>query len=231
MPQTNISVKEIIENARHHVTEEQLEILSCMLIQGKRSARGRRWNETSKRLAVALHCQSPKAYRLIRALFPLPSVNTIRNTLNKLCIEPGFPESIFKGLQERTKTMQDDEKMCTLLFDEMAIKKHYYYDEKRDKVGGREDFGLYGSSKTLAGQALTFMIRSIKGGWKQALGYVFSKGGAKETVLHQLILKCISKLNDIGIIVKVIICDQASMNRKLFEKLGVTSGPVFIKDS
>ena len=53
-------------------------------------------------------------------------------------------------------------------------------------VGRREDYGCLGNSKAPAAQTLTFMIRSIKGGWKQALGYGLSKYGIKDKYLISL---------------------------------------------
>ena len=217
------SAREVLEGARHHLTDQQYEFLGCQLIQGKRPARGRRWNEPSKRLAVALHTQSPKAYRFLRVLFPLPSIGTIRNTLKSISVEPGLNNSIFDGLEERVKGMNDDEKVCTLMFDEMSIKREFFYDQKRDTVGGREDYGIFGNSKAPAGQALTFMIKSIRGGWKQPLGYVLSKNGINEEMLRVNVKECICKLERIGVRVKVIVSDQCGVNRKLYKSLGVTT--------
>ena len=66
--------------------------------------------------------------------------------------------------------------------------------KKRDSVGGREDYSLYGNSKAPASQALTFMIKSMKGGWKQALGYELSKNVIKEKMLRDIVKNCICKL-------------------------------------
>lgn len=67
------------------------------------------------------------------------------------------------------------------------------------------------------------MIRSIKGGWKQVLGYVLSKNGIKEDMLRQIGRDCIEKLEKIGVCVKVIVSDQCSVNRKLYKSMGVTT--------
>ena len=120
------SAYEVLEGARHHLTEEQHEFLGCQLIQGKMSTRGRRWNKTSKRLAVALHTQSPKGYRLLRCLFPLPSIGTIRNTLKSISVEPGLSNSISEGVEERVQGMKENERVYTLMFDEMVIKKEFF---------------------------------------------------------------------------------------------------------
>ena len=58
------------------------------------------------------------------------------------------------------------------MFDEMAVKKEYFYDGKGDSIGGKEDYGVFGHSRAPAAQALTFMTRRIRGGWKNLLSYV-----------------------------------------------------------
>lgn len=40
--------------------------------------------------------------------------------------------------------------------------------------------------------------------------------------MRNLLFECISKLVGIGIIVKIIVCDQGSVNRQLHEMLGVS---------
>ena len=30
------------------------------------------------------------------------------------------------------------------MFDEMAVKKEYFYDGKGDSIGGKEDYGVFG---------------------------------------------------------------------------------------
>ena len=141
------SAREVLHGAQHHLIDQQLEFLACELIQGKRSQHGRRWNEASKKLVVALHTQSPKGYRMLRCLFPLPSIGTIRNTLKCISVEPGLSQSIFEGLENKLKGMHGSEKVCILMFDEMAIKKEFIYDQKRYSVLGTEDYGPYGQSK------------------------------------------------------------------------------------
>ena len=228
-PQMEASPNDILERARHHLTEQQQDFLACQLIQAKRTGRGRRWSDASKKLAVALHTQSPKGYKFLRSIFPLPSVSTVRNTMQNIRVEPGLTNAILEGLRERIKKLDKNERVCVLMFDEMAIKKEFFYDQKGDMVGGREDYGHLGNSKAAAAQALTFMIRSLKGGWKQALGYVLSKNGIKEEVLNKLVHEYISKLTEIGLSIKVIVCDQCGVNRKLFKNLGISvEKPFFV---
>lgn len=57
----------------------------------------------------------------------------------------------------RATSMTAAERMCTVVFDEMAIKRHFDYDAKND--------GIYGASPT--GEAMVLMVRGILGKWKQ----------------------------------------------------------------
>ena len=41
---------------------------------------------------------------------------------------------------------------------------------------------------------MTYKIKSMKGGWKQTLGYVLSKNGIKEEILREIVKDCICKL-------------------------------------
>lgn len=61
----------------------------------------------------------------------------------------------------RATSMTAAERMCTVVFDEMAIKRHFDYDAKND--------GIYGASPTgeAAKQAMVVMVRGILGKWKQ----------------------------------------------------------------
>ena len=53
--------------------------------------------------------------------------------------------------------------------------------------------------------ALTFMIRGIRGGWKQSLTYVLLKNGIKAEILSKLLNEAIQKLSDTGVCIKVIV--------------------------
>ena len=71
------SGNDILEVDLQHLTETQLEFLACQLINAKMTARGRRWSNVSKGLAVALRTQAPKGYLLLSNMFPLLSISTV----------------------------------------------------------------------------------------------------------------------------------------------------------
>lgn len=59
-------------------------------------------------------------------------------------------------------TMTPVERMCTVVLDEMAIKKQFYYDRTNDAICGVSGSGA------AAKQAMVVMARGILGKWKQA---------------------------------------------------------------
>ena len=52
--------------------------------------------------------------------------------------------NIFEGLSQKIKNVQKRELVCVLMFDEMAFKKKYFYNEKGGSIGGKEDYGVFG---------------------------------------------------------------------------------------
>ena len=57
--------------------------------------------------------------------------------MKSISVEPGLSNSIFEGLEERVKRMKENERLCTLMFDEMAIKKEFFMT-KKESVGEGE---------------------------------------------------------------------------------------------
>ena len=93
---------------------------------------------------------------------------------------------VSKILKRKAKLMNKNEKMCSLMLDEMSIKKGLKYDPSTDTVEGYEDFGTKGSSK-IASHALVFMLRGITSNWKQPISYYLSD---VSTVLDPLVIHC-----------------------------------------
>lgn len=62
--------------------------------------------------------------------------------------------------------MREDEKLCVLVWDEMAIKPGLTYCARRDIIDGFET-ATGGDQRLRATHALTFMARGITKNWKQ----------------------------------------------------------------
>lgn len=194
----------------------QIKLASC------KSRKGHRYTNEMKALCLTLYHQSPKCYRLLKKMFRLPSVQTLRNCMQKVNIRPGFHHSILEGLKAKVENMSEKQKLCAIVYDEMAIKENLVYDVERDSVEGLEDSGTGGRTGYVANHAGVFLVRGLIEKWKQPVGYVLSSGPVNAKDLKQLCLQCIDRVQSVGLIPKVILCDQGSNNRSMLTSLGVS---------
>ena len=74
--------------------------------------------DTIKQFATTLHFYSPRAYKFVRRSLHLPCPSTIRFWAAAINCEPGFLKNVIQHLQN---SLEEDDKDCFLLVDEMAI--------------------------------------------------------------------------------------------------------------
>ena len=120
--------------------------------------------------------------------------------------------------------------ICSLMLDEMSIKKEVSFDGKRFK--GHVDLGngVEDDSLPYAKEALVFMVVCVNSSWKVPCAYFFIDGlGGTERA--NLIKLCIQRLSDIGIRVISVTCDGPSTHFKMFKELGVSLEPQNINPS
>lgn len=191
-----------------------------------RKLRGARYSNEMKNMAIVLHYCSTKAYRQMRKFFTLPSVNTIQGWLSKLEVKEGYTKSILQLLKIKVARLPADEKLVTIVLDEMSITQRLTYvaNAKVDyfqgfptKVGNEDN-----SLTQRANNALTIMVKSIKSGFKQAIGYFFNASSANASRLKEIVNEGLKVVTETGLIPKMITCDQNSTNRALFKTFGVT---------
>ena len=197
----------------------QLHFVISQIRVGLRGPRGRRWTVADKTLALSLLHSSPKTYRLLRSIFTLPSVCTLRNIVRQVEVYPGFNEYILHALKLKIVSMPAASKLVAILLDEMSIKQGVSYDRHMDVVEGF----CHGQTGQMANYALVFMVRGLIEKWKLPVGYFLSSGPMKGATMKDLLFDGITKLHAIGLTVMLVICDQGSTNVNLFETLlGVT---------
>lgn len=187
------------------------------LCQKKKS--GYRYAVKDKMLALSIYYQSRKAYKLLRKIFILPSRSTIQASLQNTNISPGFNNLVFNALQLKVQSMDIKDKNVALVFDEMSLKSALVYNTGLDLIEGFEDLGELGRTMYVADHALVFMVRGLYSKWKQPLAYFLTSGPVKGQTLQTLTKMCIDKLNDIGLEVNVLICDQGTNNRNFLDTL------------
>lgn len=73
-----------------------------------------------------------------------------------------------------------------------------------------------------ANSALTFMVKSMKSGFKQAIGYFFNNSSSNSSRIQTLVKQAVKLVSDTGLIPKLIVCDQSSVNRSLFKSLYIS---------
>lgn len=205
----------------------------------------RRWSSEIKSTCLSINFHSPKCYDFIRTFLPLPSPVTLKAPMNNLNIKPGFCDDAIHILKSAVQTFSDIDKYCVLTFDEMSLKAGLDYNEKYDIIEGFETLGKNEASKketlekketskkkTLGkkktskketsqkngNEGFVFMVRGMFTNWKQPISYFISNNGMKATDLMNLLTSALELLKEIGLKVKVVVCDMATVNQSLFKK-------------
>ena len=114
--------------------------------------------------------------------------------------------------------------ICSLMLDEMAIRKHISWDGNRfcgyvDVGNGIED-----DTSPVAKEALVFMVVSFTNSWKVPCAYFLIDGlsGAERA---NFITVCIQRLSDIGVKVVSLTCDGPSCHFSMLSDLGASLSP------
>ena len=60
------------------------------------------------------------------------------------------------------QSLDELDRCCTLMFDEMSLCSGLYYERHKQKVCGFEDLGPLGTTSNCANHVLVFMIRGMR---------------------------------------------------------------------
>jgi len=114
-----------------------------------------------KAFALALSFYSSKAYNYVRRIFNLASPHpaTLRQWYKGLNGRSGFTEEALAALSIRVQEAQRENKqvICSLMFDEMAIRKHVEWDGKTFVGYADVGSGIDNDSVPIASEALVIM--------------------------------------------------------------------------
>lgn len=195
-------------------------IMINMQLKGRKKART--WSKKERKLAITIYYKSPSCYNYMRRNgVILPSPVTVRRWLRTARFMPGINPRYLKNLKMKCETLDSVGKKCVIILDEMAIKKNLEFNDSLDLVEGFEDLGKIGRSSILATQALVFLVRGLFHKWKFPLAFYLTKG-ATGSILKTILEEVVDELRNIGFDPKLVVCDQASSNRKMYDMLGVT---------
>lgn len=162
------------------------------------------------------------AYRFLKNILQLPSSRTLRRVTEKIDIMPGLNDIIFNSIELKMKNLKDDAKDFMLCVDEMAIKTNLFYNLSKDCIIG---FNNSYDQKTYepAKHVLCFMIRSLNYNLKQPVAYYFINNSCTGITLQNTIVAVITKLQSIGINIRVFTTDQGPNFYSFSTKMHVSS--------
>lgn len=182
----------------------------------------RKWTDSERMIALSLYYQSPKAYRFLGKVMKLPSKSSISRWLQHIRVEPGLNRYMIMLLEARVKNLNEIDRECVLLMDEITLKKGLRYCKMRDIVVGYTDDGVERTA-VMATSALVFMVRGLFKHWKQAISFVFTASNLKSSSVKQYVVQIIEALQGIGLRVRAIVSDQGGTFSKMFREWGVTT--------
>lgn len=223
----------------------QNEVLKC-LASGIKS--GKSYSAEVRKFCLELHFQRPSAYRYVRAAFEnhLPHERTIGlwyqfsnvNQGNGVCQEA------FERLEQIVKQMNGEKLICSLIFDEIYIRKQILRCRESSEYVGYVTYGSEFNNSLrqerdtddddaydeeldeydeeelpCANQAIVFMLCGLNKRFKLPIAYEFirSLDAFQRANLTMLIIK---KITQSGIRIANLTFDGYSANHKMCELLG-----------
>jgi hypothetical protein len=164
-----------------------------------------------KIFALSLLKHSPRAYKLLKKTFALPSRKTLMALLNKVPFGCGVNKKILESLHQTVKKKETLDRYCCLAFDEMSLEPSLTYNKKEDAIDGFIDCGS-GKKKEFADHAMVFMARGLKQKWKQPIAYFFTSAGMSAADIARNVKNIIGELQRVGLNVIATVCDQSTSN-------------------
>ena len=178
--------------------------------------------------AMTLKFYSAKAYNYVRKSFNLglPCASVIRSWYSSMNGEPGFTKDAMTAMKAKVLAAKRDgqEVVCTLMFDEMAIRKHVEWDGKRFRGFVDLGTGIDDDSVPEATDALVFMAVAVNSSWKVPCGY-FLVNGLSGNEKANLTKDCIAKLHDVGVKIVSFTCDGPTSHQSMLKALGARLTP------
>lgn len=202
-----------------HISKEVFQLLSShvkLRLKGKR----KQFPLWHKKLALHLNFCGPRAYRLLSSYFTLLSRHSPRGRLSNVKMTLGIIPGIMSFILTRTQSWNKHDCICTLIFDEMVLKKYLSYDKAQDVVLGFRDDGSEWIS-TIANSAMAVLLTGISRKWVQPVTYTIWHTSTPSSVIRNLLVSLIEQLKGIGITVNAVICDQGASNVSLANQQGV----------
>lgn len=135
----------------------------------------------------------------------------------------GLDEKFFKAFATKMASKRPMERRGMLVLDKIQVRKELAVNSKTMTYSGFIDHGQPDPDcKELADHGLVFAFAPFADDYLQPIAVFASKGPTKGTVLSQLVLQCILKLEEAGVHIDGIVCDGATTNRTMWKNFGIS---------
>ena len=214
----------LLENTFSGVSRKMME----RLVQQKKKKSSSAYPPELRSFAITLKYYSSKAYQFVRKSFDLalPHPSVIRSWYSSIDSEPGFTKPTFSALAAKVAASKKtgEKVICSLMLDEMSIKKHFEWNGKEFKGFVDIGTGVKNDSLPAATDALVLMVVSLNSNWKIPCGYFLINGmTGKEKA--SLVTTCLEKLHDVGVEVVSFTCDGPYAHFAMLRALGAQLSP------
>ena len=212
------SVESVIESLVPFLSQDEHSLVAAQI--RLRAGKKKHYPESFKAFAISLYYKSPACYRFLQTRYKLPAKSTINLWLSKLRFQEGFCCNLLKLLKLRVQRLPPEDRCCSLIADEISLKKSVDYCASADKifgVGRKEE-----REEEFVNGAMVFMVAGLKAKWKQAVSYFFVKNAMPSEELGAVIRQTLDMLKDSGLSVQAFSSDQGSNFSSAVASLGIT---------
>ncbi|KAL3245355.1 hypothetical protein MRX96_046990 [Rhipicephalus microplus] len=182
------------------------------------------YTESILRECVLWKACSNKRYEYVRTrgLFKLPCRATLQKYIGHSTGEIGVTSLITERLRAEFQVLQvEQEILCSLIIDEMAIQQKVMYDRQLDTVFGLVDMGPEQQScatPEVANRLLCFVLRGLSTAYVITVGYFFTRCLRSEQ-LCSMTMNVMKAVENVGFRVTRIVTDNHQSNVALFKSL------------
>src|SRR5688572_2750174 len=111
--------------------------------------------------------------------------------------------------------------LCSLIFDEMSIRKHVQWNGKENIGFVDLGTGIDDDSMPVATEVLMFIVVPLNAAWKLPVAYFLIDGLAAD-VKSNLVLEAINRLHAVNVRIVALVCDGPTTNFAVGSKLGAS---------
>jgi hypothetical protein len=123
--------------------------------------------------------------------------------------------------------MKPINKICILMFDEVALSPGLQHNSRTDSIEGFVDYGVSNRRLAFADHALTFMLKGIHKKWKQTVCFTFCEGTTSTDQLTSILKEVVRRVRKCGLQIVATISDQGATNQAAINRLIVETNKYF----